>query len=134
MGPVLVSPTLCERLDALAALTVVTPGWLTSWDAEMRAGLDPWPGPDWPTVAGVARAPRRMWWKQAALEAWLDARPEVTALVWCDDELQAPSRRAALTRRFEERNIEALLVAPGTAVGLTETDLSRMESWIAARE
>jgi hypothetical protein len=133
MGPVRVSPMLCQRLDALASSPGVTPRWLTSWDAEMREGLDPWPGRDWPSVPVVAPAPRRVWWKQAALEAWLDARPEMTALVWCDDDLSAPSRRAGLARRFERRNIESLFVAPQTAVGLTGADLSRIERWVAAR-
>jgi hypothetical protein len=134
-GPVLVSPTLCRRLDALAELPWVTAAWLTSWDEEMRSSMSPWPGRDWPVVAPPpVRSSGRGWWKRQALEQWLDARPEIAAVAWCDDHLAAPSRRAAIQRRLSRRNVESLLVAPTTEVGLTEGDIARLEAWMSPRE
>lgn len=96
-GPVRVSPTLCRRLDALAALPHVVPLWLTSWPAESRARMDPFPGRDWPAVVeqGAFHDPvidedRLGWWKWDALREWLQRHREVGSLVWCDDHLGQP--------------------------------------------
>lgn len=98
-GPVRVSPTLCRRLDRLAALPHVEPLWLTSWPAESRRRMDPFPGRTWETLrvvedagdAGVTNLPadvdRLGWWKWDALRAWLHTHREVRSLVWCDDHL-----------------------------------------------
>lgn len=100
-GPVRVSPALCERLDALAALPGVVPLWLTSWPAESRARMDPFPGRDWAAVIEqedfrdrVLDEDRLGWWKWDALREWLHQRRDVTSLVWCDDHLGLPVWRA----------------------------------------
>jgi len=52
-GPVLVSPALCDRLDALAEILGVSCWWLTSWTAQMRARMNPLPGAHWPGNRGT---------------------------------------------------------------------------------
>lgn len=130
-GPVMVSPMLCRRLDSLAAVPGVECVWLTSWDEDMRAGMDPFPGPGWVTVAGPEEAltmPDDAWWKLTALEGWLDTHPEVTAVAWCDDHLRG-GRPAAIRRRFAARGVDVLFVRPASAVGLTPGDLDTIETW-----
>lgn len=125
LGYVPVSPTLNARLDALADRADVTPGWLTSWDTEMRTGMR-FPGANWPAIAHAnvwsgppvydedaarGRAGERWrdnaWWKWWALDAWLTDNPAIDTLVWCDDHLRQPFfafndeydvERGALTR------------------------------------
>ncbi|MCW2843405.1 MAG: hypothetical protein JWN22_1321 [Nocardioides sp.] len=134
-GPVLVSPTLCDRLDALAERTGVQAGWLTSWSKEMRDAIQPFPGRSWPTIADeatwYASGPR--WWKLTALEAWLDEHPDVTAVCWLDDRLKNPARAASVRRRLASRRVDGLVAAPDIQAGLTPEDLTRIEEWVGAR-
>lgn len=97
IGPVRVSPTLCRRLDELGALPHVVPLWLTSWSAESRTRMDPFPGRNWAAVAeqedfGDAELDedRLGWWKWDALREWLEQHRDVRYLVWCDDYLSQP--------------------------------------------
>ncbi|RYB89314.1 hypothetical protein EUA06_15095 [Nocardioides glacieisoli] len=133
-GPVVVSPELCRRLDALATHPGVTAAWLTDWSAEMRAGMDPWPGRLWadipePSSDGLHHS----WWKLQALDEWLGARPEVTTIVWCDDHLRTPPRRLEVHERLASRGLNFLLIAPSTPVGLSRAHLSRIETYLAER-
>ena len=133
-GPVLVSPTLCARLDALSQVPGVSCVWLTSWSAAMRASLHPFPGRDWQVVADAtgARSPERDWWKFDALEAWLDWHPEVRALAWCDDHL-AGGRLPAVRRGLRAREVRPLLLAPRTEVGLTPAHMGRLDAWVGTQ-
>lgn len=127
-GPDLVSPALCERLDAIADRPGVQCGWLTSWSEEMRAAMQPFPGRHWPTTAdqeSVSSGQR--WWKLVALEAWLEGHPEIASVCWLDDHLRNPARAASVRRRLALRGVDALLVAPSTQVGLRLEDLARVE-------
>lgn len=131
-GPVLVSPALCARLDALAQTPGVACWWLSSWSSEMRVAMDPFPGREWPAIAtpGDYSGAGRTWWKLAALEAWLAAHPEVRALAWCDDHLRG-GRPAAVRRRLAAHGVAAALIAPATSVGLTPTHLDLLDVWAA---
>lgn len=127
-GPVLVSPALCGRLDAIADRPGVQCMWLTSWSREMRAAMQPFPGQTWPTIAderSVSSGQR--WWKLVALEAWLEEHPEVASVCWLDDHLRNPSRAASIRRRLSLSSVGVLLVSPRTQVGLTPADLARIE-------
>lgn len=129
-GPVLVSPTLCERLDLLDRAPDVRCWWLTSWSPEMRARMDPFPGRAWPVIAEQAdvQTTERAWWKLTALEAWLDHHPEIRALAWCDDHLRG-GRPAAVMRRLTARRVEPLLLAPALEVGLNRQHVARLLAW-----
>ena len=135
-GPVLTSPTLRKRLNALNQMPDVACWWLTSWSSEMRARMTSFPGATWPVIAELNLRPefvtdRRGWWKLAAVEDWLDQHPEVRDVAWCDDHLRG-GRPAAVRRRFATRGLNTpLLVAPDTSAGLTPTDLDRLEAWAA---
>jgi hypothetical protein len=132
-GPVLVSPRMCAALEDIANQPGVQPAWLTSWTPEMRAAMSPFPGRTWPTVPSLApRRVGRRWWKQVALEAWIDRRPSITAVCWLDDELKAPSRAAAARRHLENRRISTLLVAPATTRGITPTHIESISAWLAS--
>lgn len=153
-GPVTVSVELCTRLDALAQLPGVQPVWLTDWSAEMRSFMEPFPGAGWPAVAdpeeGRVLAEERAgsawdlmpWWKWWALDAWLDNQPDVTSLVWCDDDLrrigehddlddpwcQPDTTRIEFCRaRLRERGVSALLISPDTRRGLSPQELAQVE-------
>lgn len=136
-GPVLTSPTLRMRLDALRRLPDVSCWWLTSWSTEMRLSMTGFPGTEWPVIAEpdlraepvLAGGRRGRWWKLAAVEEWLDEHPEVRDVAWCDDHLRG-GRPAAVRRRFVDRGLNApLLLAPATSVGLAATDVDRLEAW-----
>mgnify|MGYP000212193544 FL=1 len=151
LGPVLVSASLCVRLDALAQVPGGRSWWLTDWDAEMRSSMRPFPGRDWPSIAGPEegriRAHERAgkawdlkpWWKWWALDAWLDDNYDVSTIVWCDDDLGRKldqgeaSEHAEQTRgefcatRLQERGIRAHLIAPDAERGLTPHELADIE-------
>jgi hypothetical protein len=133
-GPVLVSRRLAQRLDGLDRLPGVQCWWLTSWSAEMRAGMTGFPGAGWPVIAepDTFAAHDRGWWKLTAVEAWLDQHPEIGSVAWCDDHIRG-GRPTAIRRRLNALGMpEALLIAPNTAVGLTPADLGKLERWAAA--
>jgi hypothetical protein len=150
-GPVLVSPTLCGKLDRLAQQPKVTVRWLTSWSAEMRAALSPFPGRTWPEITSGPDDPDLGWWKWAALNRWLDDR-SIRRLAWCDDHLTDPdlgalpprdADRTGATRATDvpagisviqaalaQRGITALLLAPRTSVGLTPHQVDVLERFL----
>lgn len=139
-GPVLTSPTLRMRLDAVNRLPDVSCWWLTSWSIEMRASMAGFPGAAWPVIAEpdlradsvLANSGRSAWWKLAAVETWLDEHPHVRDVAWCDDHLRG-GRPAAVRRRFAARGLKApLLLAPATDVGLGPADVDRLDAWVAA--
>ena len=133
-GPVLVSPTLTSRLDALHALPGVECWWLTSWTSEMRGGMRAFPGAGWGVLAEPdLQSKDRGWWKLNAVCAWLEGRPDVKSIAWCDDHLRGGRPRAvhkALTGCGVE---DVQLEVPRTDVGLTPAQLTRLERWVAAR-
>lgn len=131
-GPVYVSPSLCARLDELANEPKVSCWWLTSWSAEMRAAMDPFPGRGWPVIAEELGAPRsRRWWKLVAVEDWLASRPAIRSVAWCDDHLANGMRRAAVHRRLRGHGIDFLPIFPKTAVGFTPDHLTTLRDWLS---
>lgn len=129
-GPVIVSPTMCTRLDQLNRVPGVDCWWLTSWDAEMRERMDPFPGREWPVITDLADAwvKARGWWKFDAVGAWLDRNPQVQGLAWCDDHLRG-GRPPAIRRRLAQRGIDPLLLTPKVEVGLTPEHLDQLDAW-----
>lgn len=81
----LVSPRTCAALDELAAEPGLQAWWLTSWSAEMRERMHPFPGQNWPSLTEADEGPRRA--REWAGDRW-GARP------WWKDRgrraLQAP--------------------------------------------
>lgn len=152
-GTVYVSPEMCRRLDQLATLPDVCAIWLTDWDAEMRATMDPFPGRDWTAIERPwderdAAQETGRWWKAAALLNWLDTHSRIRTLVWADDHLAKPhdrllpaeevsfgatTRAVALTRLFNDRGIANHMIAPDTTVGLTRAQLHRIEGALGVR-
>jgi hypothetical protein len=133
VGPVLVAPEVCRRLDALDQIPGVACWWLTSWTSQMRAALDPFPGHGWPVVGHQTdyRDEEPSWWKLTAVVTWLHQHPEVRSIAWCDDHLRG-GRPAAARRQLGVRSVETMLMAPATAVGLTPHHLDRLDTWARA--
>ncbi|WP_028650217.1 HAD domain-containing protein [Nocardioides halotolerans] len=158
-GPVLVSPTLCRRLDQLAARPDLTTWWLTSWPAQLRDRMDPFPGRTWPQITSQLDDPGNPhpdWWKWTALMRWLDQQRAVNRLAWCDDHLT--DTHLAETTELDElddasgltssqgdhtaygistirmtlagHGIEPLLLAPRTSVGITPAQMTRLERFL----
>jgi hypothetical protein len=143
--PVHVSPTMCEAIDRLAGFHGATCFWLTDWTAEMRAGLDPFPGRDWPSIAETPDGPSVSrewagdlwtvipWWKWWAFDRWLAPQPDLRRLVWVDDDSRCystrateagPSRRAwTIETALHEAGIDATLIAPDRGQGLRPLDV-----------
>jgi hypothetical protein len=134
-GPAYTSPGMCARLDDLPrSARTLSCWWLTSWSAEMRARMDPFPGRAWPTIADPWFPSRsRRWWKLEAVEDWLARHQDVDAVAWCDDDLRPPARSAAVRRRLAKHGVAVLLIAPDLAVGLTPSDLDRLTAWANGR-
>lgn len=130
-GPVVVSPELCARLDALARNADTSCWWLTSWTVPMRESMHPFPGRHWPDVADVStfESASPAWWKLRALESWLDQHSELAALAWCDDHLRG-GRLAQTRRALARRAVQGLLLSPQTSVGLTPAHLRQIEAWV----
>lgn len=135
LGPVWVSPQLCDRLDALDRIPGVSCWWLTSWTAEMRASMTTFPGRNWASIVEPVHAAlavgssRTRWWKLVALEAWLDTHREVSSVAWCDDQIRG-GRIAAAKRTLTTRGIPTpLLITPTAHRGLTPSDLECLEEW-----
>lgn len=154
-GPVSVSPELCRRLDAITSRPDVVGVWLTDWDAQMRAGAEPFPGRSWCAIERPDIEPNDpsqagpTWWKAPALFKWLDQHPTVTTIIWADDHLGrpgdarlnlddvehgAPTRASVLARSFKNRGIAAQLVVPETSVGLTRADVASIEAAVDAAQ
>lgn len=161
-GPVVVSPAMCRRLDELARDPGIESAWLTSWSHEMRRAIKPLPGADWPEVARVGGLDddEVSWWKWHALRAWLNPRPQLTRLAWCDDHLtedhladlefttrppaaanhtahdRAPVLYgpSAIRAHLAARGITSLLIAPQTDQGLTPQDLTRLAGFLASSD
>lgn len=77
---VYVSRELCRRLGRIAYVADLCAVWLTDWNAEMRAAMEPFPARDWtaidrPPDGFGAAAETRGWWKSSALLDWLDRPP-----------------------------------------------------------
>jgi hypothetical protein len=100
-GPVLVSPTLCARLDRLAQHPDLSCVWLTSWTPGMRARMKCFPGRTWPDIGQPQRNPtggperdhETEWWKWRALRSWLDTHTGISRIVWCDDDIGSTAQR-----------------------------------------
>ncbi|WP_265443756.1 hypothetical protein [Flexivirga meconopsidis] len=158
IGQVLVSPALNSRLDSLAKRPGVVARWLTSWDIEMRSGMT-FPGKEWKDIDRAHPEPTRPlsdleiaaapWWKWTSLARWLDQRPDVSAVVWCDDNLEnvylkrerEDGQPGALGYRtagdiardeLSARQIAALLICPSARVGLTPDDVVAIEQFVEA--
>lgn len=151
-GPVLISPTLCRALDELAARPGVTPLWLTSWTADMRNAMNPFPGRSWPELLSEPNDPDLDWWKWAALCRWLDTNPGISRVAWCDDQLtdanlvelrsphrpaqrtsddlDAPNGTAVIHTELARRHIDARLFAPLTTRGLTPADVALLAAFL----
>lgn len=156
---VAVSPLLNAALEGIAARPEVTAGWLTSWSSRMRAGMN-FPGADWPPVAELGTpsgpgffdedAARRRageqwsdhrWWKWWGLRAWLAEHPEVTSVVWCDDDFDRPvwsddEGETPLTfgqldgRELDRLGYRRLLISPATDTGLTPANLASIRAFL----
>jgi hypothetical protein len=104
-GPVLVSPALCAELDLIATTPGLTCLWLTSWPSESRAGMSPFPGATWATLASRTEDEARPapdpglegglgWGKWSVVESWLSGHPGVRTVIWCDDGLAVDASEA----------------------------------------
>lgn len=146
-GPVIVSPSLCERLDHLAAHPFVDPWWLTSWTSSMRGAMRPFPGTSWraavdpqnpdtyrgrPTLLFAGES----WWKWEALARRVLTQENLVGVVWCDDHLGGPDATGSLKdgvqAELDRRGLDSLLLAPNPRVGLTPHHLDQIEAWLAA--
>ena len=92
--------------------------------------MDPFPGRGWDAVPPPTGSSAGGWWKRAALEAWLDQHADIDTLCWLDDHLRPPARAATVRSRLWARGIDALLLAPRTAIGITPQQLERVEEWL----
>lgn len=128
-GPVLVSPTLASRLEALGGHPQVTPIWLTSWPPKMRfAASAPFPGRSWPQIdLGHHEVGDGRWAKLDALCHWLEGHHAVyDRVVWIDDHLE--HRDIDVRRRLGASSVaDVVLIAPLESVGITPSEMDLIE-------
>lgn len=125
------SPEMIEKLGDVDAHRV----WLTTWENEANEVLAPvfgWEGVEALTRKGIHLDDGETgWWKMAAARQWLQAHPEVTHVIWIDDDLAGetldddPLADAVFGLLIVE-GIEPdriLLVDPDPQTGLTRSEL-----------
>jgi hypothetical protein len=92
--------------------------------------MDPFLGRDWAAIARLPSSPTgRTCTKWPALEAWLDDRPEITTLVWCDEHLTRSRRRHDPPTAPGTRHTKPALT-PATSVGLTPQHLVKVAAML----
>lgn len=111
--------------------------WLTSWeqgaDDAFRDKVGPWEvlSPDeqqrewW--HPGVTD-----WWKANLLLDWIERHPEVTHVVWCEDELNDPDRvDAARTvySQLRQYGIRVMAICPQADLGLTKGHIDMIQAF-----
>jgi len=129
-GPVLVSPTLCARLDAIAAAPDVTGFWLTDWPPEARARMDPFPGRDWASIARPPEQPDGENLDEVAGYPSVARRPPRDHDPGVVRRPLNRTRRTTIRPRLKERGIRNLLLTPATSVGLTPQHLVKVAAML----
>ncbi|MFH9348702.1 HAD domain-containing protein [Kitasatospora sp. NPDC017646] len=118
-----VDPALGRRLLGLPCALV----WATTWLADAndclapRLGLPQLPHVDWP-VADEVEGGSQLHWKTRTLVDWAAGRP----FAWVDDEI-TPADRHWIDAHSPGR---ALLHRVDPRVGLTEADLTALDTWL----
>lgn len=123
-----VSPTMLSGIRTLDARLA----WLTGW-GERAEAFAPELG-DLPVVE-VPGAVEHGWWKIDGALAWLRDHPEVTRVVWFDDELDndndgGRSHREVFAELLDGLGIEHLLVCTSSFVGLLPSELAAATRWV----
>jgi len=125
------SPTLMARLGGLPVSIV----WATDWQAAAAPTFDALLGR--PSSGHLAeRDSVYGWWKVEAVEAFLDANPQVRTVVFADDKLEEVddldiTYRDILADILLTRGVRHLLLVP-SGPELTEADLVAVEQMLGA--
>lgn len=111
-GHVKVSAEMLARLGGLPASVV----WLTGWEDDAETAFGPMLGRRCTVLHGSGES-EFGWWKIDAAVAWLDEHPEVAAVVWVDDELDARDEldvphRDVVADLLSTRGLGHLLLSP----------------------
>lgn len=102
--------------------------WLTTWQEGASEVFDKhvgeWevPSPDEQEYEWWHPGPTD-WWKANLLLEWMSSHPEVTHVVWCEDELNAPDRIEAARTVYSElrrSGIRVMAICPRPEIGLED--------------
>lgn len=128
-GPVTVSPAMLARVGRLPAELV----WATDWEEDAQEAFGSRLGR---SCAALRSAGEESfgWWKIDAIDAWLEANPQVVKVVFADDELVALDELdtpfgEVLAEVLTARGVDHLLVVPDGA-SLSPADLEGIESFL----
>lgn len=124
--PVRLHPAHGAALLALARRTGLELVWATTWEHEANEVIGPRIGlPPLPVVEFGLRMKRS--WKWGAVAEYAGTRP----LAWLDDDFTdwKDSRDGFDMLR---RGIETLLIQVDSAIGITDRELAKVESWASA--
>lgn len=113
--------------------------WLTSWlnraseqlheaPVMFAAGIDP-SGHIRQSVVASDDTMEGVWWKARAMREHLAAHPEVTRVVWADDEHVDHEKDSADTVAMFPQ-VEFLILSPPWQTGLSEHDMLLIEEFI----
>ncbi len=121
-------------LDVLAALRGLQESveivWLTTWFDFAARHFDPYIVPA--TVLGDEGRSDRGWWKATALVRFLEERPDVDSVAWCDDHLRRYHQRREMVRTYcAKRGVRLRDVCPNRSTGLTMEDIDEIVSFFA---
>jgi len=149
LGPLVISPSMCQAIDRLDGYHGATCFWLTDWNQPMRHSVGALPGRHWPAIADPTTGPaeaqswaggqwaRCPWWKWWAVDRWLDSQPHLGRLVWVDDDLrpyrhqpgtvEAGLRSRSIDDALAPKGVDAVLLAPDRSEGLRPLDIAIIE-------
>lgn len=128
------TPVSKAMADALAALPAERV-WLTTWGHDANVYLtEPFGWAHLPVAErdDAGDATRTGWWKLDAALDWVDTHPEVTAVVWLDDELVEHQHVAR--REFHARQLAVWLHSPRSTTGITPDVVDQIADWLDIEE
>lgn len=128
-------------LDSLRAHPADHKLWLSTWGDSASEKFDEHAGP-WTSLTpdeqqnewwhpGVTD-----WWKANLLLDWVSQHPEVTHVVWCEDELNAEDRVDAarfVYDRLRSSGIRVMAICPQPEIGLSDDHIDIIGTFAVGR-
>lgn len=131
------SPKVVDFINAVNASGLVEVVWLTTWRAEARTEFAPAVGlDDFPTITkslGSDHCWSPDWWKFQGVRDFLQDNGEGRPVVWTDDDLSKPLKRA-FREEYPPATTPSLLLTPMTCPGLTPEHLASILAFLRAQK
>lgn len=126
-----------DVLNRLRKATADHKVWLSSWQEKAHDSFGPIVG-DWEVLSPDEQEYEwnhpgdTDWWKANLLLEWVDQNPQVTHVVWCEDELNHVDRLEAARTVYDELRglgLRVMVVCPDPKRGLTDYHLDLIDGF-----